>query len=333
MPRAPGLWFREQNGFWYTKVAGQQIKLSQDKREARTLFHKMMARDKPAATGTACQLSVRKLCDTYLDRTRADKSDGRHEVQVLHLKKFTAGFGHRRPESLKPHEVNDWLATLTLGGSTKALCVTIVKAAFNWATREGYLQASPLTGLKRRKVARRERVLTRDEQRRVFERVSPAFRDFLTVLVKTGCRPFTEAARLTAAAIDFEKGRSAFTKHKNAKKGKPRVVYYPPPVLARLKELAEERPEGLLFRNRQGDAWNRDNVSKYLGHVAADLGIERFPCYSLRTTYISAALAKGVPVETVAALCGNSPRIIYQHYNSVDKREDALRDASLKAIG
>ena len=349
MARHATLWQRGRDGMYMTTMDGRQVKLSKNKAEARRLFHQLMGGGRAAPA--ACPFSVRKLCDTYLDRTAGRKTARRTELLARYLQRFCDAFGHRRPETLKPHEVNDWLDGLEsrakprprrpggpkpepkpLAGSSKALIVTMVKAVFNWAATEGYVASSPLAKLTRRKIARRERVLTPDEYRRVAAAAAPGFRDFLTVLAMTGCRPFSEAARLTAADIDFGKGRTVFARHKNAGKGKIRVVYYPPAVLARLRELAAERPTGPLLVNARGTAWDEDNVSHYLRTVADRAGIERFPCYALRTTYISAALARGVPVETVAALCGNSPKVIHAHYNSVDKMEDVLRAAAEKAV-
>jgi integrase len=330
VPRVPGIWFRESARCYYTKVNGKQHRLSPKESEAKRMLYRLVGREEKATP--RCRMSVRKLCDTYLDRTRGEKSDDRHAVQVRHLQAFSDRFGRRRPDDLKVHEVEDWLSGTGLGQSTRGLVAGILKAVMNWAVARQHLSANPLRTLKKPKVRRRERVLSTEERGLILKSVSPRFREFLTVLEQTGCRPFSEAAKLTAAMLDWEKGRAVLRNHKTAGKGKPRVIYFPPAVLEVLRGLADEHPTGPLLRNRLGNAWRKDNVSHYLIRTAELLGIPEFTAYAYRHTYITDALTKGVPVEVVAELTGNSPRIIHAHYSHIDRRADALRDAAVRAV-
>jgi hypothetical protein len=186
MSRPSDLWLRKRDQFWMTTVGGVQHKLSKDKGEARRLLHKLLAMDKlpPGRSG----MTTRKLCDSYLDRTRGDKDDRTHEVQVSHLKAFCNALGHRDPSTLRVHDVEGWLETMdSWANSTRALCITFLKAVFNWGTAQGYLDHNPIKGLKRRKTGRRERVLTADEREKIKAGGSPAFRDFIELLEQTGC--------------------------------------------------------------------------------------------------------------------------------------------------
>ena len=175
-------------------------------------------------------------------------------------------------------------------------------------------------------------MLTKDEREQVRAEVSPEFAAYLTVLEQTGCRPYSEASNLSAPDIDWENGRTILRKHKNAKKGKTRIVYFPPDLLAMLKDLALRHPTGPLLRNRLGNAWVRSNVNHYTRRVYRKLKMEKFCPYSYRATYITDALVKGVPVEVVAELVGSSPKVIWAHYSSVAKKPDAMRAAALKAV-
>ncbi len=230
------------------------------------------------------------------------------------------------------HEVEDWLAGTGLGQSTRGLVVGVLKGVMNWAVARQHLSVNPLRTLKKPKALRRERVLSAEERKLILAAVSPRFRDFLTVLEQTGCRPFSEAAKLTAAAIDWEKGKAVLRDHKTAGKGKARVIYFPPAVLEMLRALAHLHPTGPLLRNRLGNAWRKDNVSHYLIRAAELLGIPEFTAYAFRHTFITDALTKGVPVEVVAELTGNSPRIIHAHYSHIDRKADALREAAVRAV-
>jgi integrase len=333
MSKPSSLWFRKQTGFWYTTIQGVQHKLSHDKVEARKMLHKLLADDKPPPGRSG--ISLRKLCDNYLVRTREQKEEHSHKVQLSNLKVFCETFGHRDPATLKVHEVEEWLGRMdTWADSTQALFITIIKAVFNWAEQQQYLAQNPIKKLKRRSTGRRRRVLTPDEGERIKAEVSEGFRDFLTSLELTGCRPFSEAARITARDIDWEKGRAMLIKHKTAKKtGRPRLIYFPPSLLARLHELAERYPEGPLLRNRLGQPWTADTAGKYLKRVCRKLGIEGVTSYTIRHSFISSALVKGVPVETVAVLAGNTPKTIWSNYDQVDRMHEALQAAAIKAVG
>src|SRR5262245_1810854 len=71
MARKPSVWFREQDGWFYTTLKGKQIKLSQDEKEAEREFHALLAKrtDEPV---TLARLSLKKLADEFLDWCRTN---------------------------------------------------------------------------------------------------------------------------------------------------------------------------------------------------------------------------------------------------------------------
>lgn len=332
MSRPPTIWFREQTGWYMTTIRGTQHKLARTEPAARKAFYKLMAEDAPAAERRPDRHSARWLCDKFLDRTKADKEPETWKVQLFYLKAFCEKFGKREATSLKAHEVNEWLDAGSWGVSSKALCITIIKAVFNWAVEEDYLSESPLKKLKRRKVARRERVLTAGERELLLGTAKGCFLDFLTVLAQTGMRPYSEAARLEASMVEWGEGRATLVRHKNAKKGKKRIVYFPPETLSILKRLADEHPTGLLLRNTRGKAWGKYSVHDRLKRLCDYTGVPHCTAYVFRHSYITDALIRGVPVEVVAELVGTSPKMIHDHYSSIDKNADALRAAAVRAI-
>jgi integrase len=323
-----------------TTINGVKHKLSKDEDAAKKAFYKLMAGDAPAAPVE--RHSVRWLCDKFLDRTRESKTPETFSIQHGYLKKFTKAFGTRPCDNLKAHEVNEWMDKTKWGNSTKGLFVTIIKAVFNWGVSEDYLSESPLKKLKRRKIARRERVLTEEEEKTLLKNAAGCFRDYVFVLLKTGMRPFSEAGKLTAKMIDWAEGKAEFKEHKNAKKGKDRVVFFAAEVLEVLKRLAACHPEGPLFRNTRDVAWRRDTIHSRITRLCEEVGIDtrlceevgidHFNVYNLRATYITNALIRGVPVEVVAELVGTSAKMIWNHYAVVNKNTDALKDAARRAI-
>lgn len=332
MARTSSLWQRSQNGFWYTKLNGRQVKLSEDKAEARRLLHKLLARDDAPARSSG--VTCRRLLDTYLARTAGEKSPGWLGIMTRYLMRFCESFGHRRADAVKPYEVSEWLEGLAtpkgrpMSSSSRTAIVSMLRAGFNFGVREGYIPSSPMKGVKKGKWGRRERMLTPAEIDKVAD-ASP-HRDFLTVLRLTGMRPFSEAAVLTAAHLDHERRRAVLVKHKTAgKTKKPRVVYFCPAAWEIVARRAERHPTGPLFRNRVGDPLTCDAVNKHLREVCRRLGVTRFPVYCLRHFQITTALGRGVPIEVVAQLVGNSPQIIRENYSKLG--DDVMADVLSKA--
>jgi site-specific recombinase XerD len=71
---------------------------------------------------------------------------------------------------------------------------------------------------------------------------------------------------------------------------------------------------------------------KWFKEVETHLGIKAH-AYALRHTYITNALIRGVPVEVLAELVGNTPQVLHRHYAHVAKDTTALKAAALKAVG
>jgi integrase len=333
MSRPSSLWFRTRDGFWMTTINGVQHKLSQDKTVARKMLIKLLASDQP--TPKKAGMSTRKLCDLFAVRTEERRNPKYHLVVVAHLKAFCDKLGHRDPMTIKVHEVETWLeGQETWAKTTRALFITIIKSVFNWAEEQGYVSANPIKKLKRGNTGRRKRLLTAEERKRIEGAVSARMNDFLFILSQTGCRPFSELAKLTADMIDFEKGRAVLEVHKTAKKtGRVRQIYFPPPALERLKELAVLRPTGPLLVNRYGTAWTANTAGYYIRRVCKKLGIKGVSSYTIRHSWITGALVRGVPVEVVAELAGNSPAVIHKNYSQIDKMTEALQAAAKKAVG
>jgi hypothetical protein len=96
----------------------------------------------------------------------------------------------------------------------------ILRACLNWGLEQGHISSNPLAGMKTGGFHHRECMLGREERESVTAAVTYApFRNLLTFLELTGCRPFSDATQLTAGMIDWKAGTFTFEKHKNARNG------------------------------------------------------------------------------------------------------------------
>jgi site-specific recombinase XerD len=62
--------------------------------------------------------------------------------------------------------------------------------------------------------------------------------------------------------------------------------------------------------------------------ICTNLGLKGVSAYVLRHGYITQALERGVSIEVVAELVGNSPATIYKHYSHIAQRPGMLQAAA-----
>lgn len=220
----------------------------------------------PDAGPVGFRPTFRRLADLYLDYTRQTKSGRALEHQLRFLQSFCDSVGTKRAADLKPGDVTTWLLKHKgrWGHNTQVTARSLVAACLNWAVREGHLPATPLVGMTIGQTHGRERILSKEERARVLAAVghNRTFELFLRFLEQTGCRPYSEAAQITAAMIDWVAGSVPLTEHKNARLGRRRVIYLTDAAKAVLRELCDLRPEGPLFHTRHGVPYNRSNIIK-----------------------------------------------------------------------
>ena len=117
--------------------------------------------------------------------------------------------------------------------------------------------------------------------------------------------------------------------------GQPRVVYLTPAVVELCKQLARHnRDGGPLFRNRAGEPWGRQGIDYRFQQVAKELKLPGLASYTLRHSFCTHALLRGVDVATVATLMGHtSTRIVMKHYNHLRDQIEHMKAEAQKAAG
>lgn len=312
-------------------LRGEKIKLSKDLKEAKRLFHALMAKEEQPA-GTAVSNSVRKLCDLFLDNSEKTKKPNTYRMHEYLLQSFCDHAGRKRVADLKVLHVTEWLAKQDWNDSTECSARSTLLACLNWGVTQGYIDAHPLGRLKRGSHKRRERVFTAEEMRRIKEFTNPFFRDFLTGLELTGARPFSELARVTAEMVDWDTNTITLVEHENDGKGKSRTIYLVPEMVALLRRLADEHPTGLLFRNTKGKLWTSHDATRCLHFCTERLGIPRGTIYAVRHSMITNSLSKGITADVIAELVGNSAITIARNYSHLHAKRQAMLEAAKKAV-
>ncbi|MBX3401721.1 MAG: tyrosine-type recombinase/integrase [Gemmataceae bacterium] len=236
-----------------------------------------MAENKPVEPD---RLTAAKVCDLFLDWSEQHNSPETFEWHRAFLQEFCTTHGDKPAAAVIPHHLTTWLDAHPQWKAGRRHATYCVKRAFAWAVSQGLLAKNPFAGVKVGRTNRREHFVTKADRDRIFAAVpDQAFRDFLTALQETGCRP-SEIARVTAADVNLDTGVWVLTAHKTAKKtGRPRVVYLTPTMVELSRRLMAAWPEGPIFRTFKGKRpWQRNAIRcrfrRLRDRTAVLLGVE-----------------------------------------------------------
>ena len=224
-PRKP--WYRSNRDGWFVQHNGKQVLLARgkaNKADAQAAFHKLMLLSGETPL-RADDLHVATICDLFLDFSQTHHGESAYENYKHFLQNFCDSYGKLAVADVKPFHVTRWIDGKKTWNGAKRHAIISVKRAFSWAEQQGLIAASPIRTIKAPRVKRRERVLSIDERKLILASTrDAAFRNFLTAMLDTGCRP-SEVAKVTAADVNVELGVWILHQHKTAKKtGKPRVI-------------------------------------------------------------------------------------------------------------
>jgi integrase len=107
-------------------------------------------------------------------------------------------------------------------------------------------------------------------------------------------------------------------------------VPVPPKIVAALEALPDQGER--FFWNGKGKLKTRvANWSRYLDTVFTVANVEGAHSHRFRHAFSVSLLQKGVSVENVATLLGNSPKVVMKHYSPwIAERQSLLEAAVMK---
>ncbi|MGH7602499.1 MAG: tyrosine-type recombinase/integrase [Gemmatimonadaceae bacterium] len=349
--RQPKPWFRAALDTWYVEHNHKQVRLgghpdgAPPPKKTRAgwnappaildAFYKLMASG-PANLPRPDQILTAQVFDLFLAHSERHNARDTYVWYKHFLQRFCELYGRLPAHELKPIHVTRWLDAHTWKGGRRN-AVTAVKRAFNWADQQGVLSPNPLRNVQKPPATRRTRIVTPQERAEILTAVKDRnFREFLTALYLTGCRP-SEVARATAAHVNLDLGVWVFEQHKTAKRtGQPRVIYLCPEMVEMSRRLAVERPDGPLFPSRRlGRPFSKNAIRIRFRRLRKKLPhLKGVVAYAYRHSYASAALENGVGIAQVAELLGHTDtRMVSRHYAHLSQKVQHMKDAAKKAAG
>lgn len=330
--RAEPRWYESRKA-WYVEIGGKQILLAKGKagkREAFEKFHRMMAEG--ASPARRADLSVQVLCDLFLAWSDGRVEPATLEGYVRRLQSFVEMYGASRAADIRPFHVGRWLESHPAwNDSTRFGYVTAIKRAYNWARKQGHLDANPIAEAERPAMGRRTRVLSEDQARKVIAHISnQPFRDLVVALWETGCRP-AELVTLTADRVSLEARTWSVINKTRRKTGRQtRTIPLNAQTLEISGRLVALHPEGPIFRNTRGNPWTRHAMACAFADIRRDLGYGPEVCaYAFRHRMATDALLGREEVATVATMMGHSGvAMVMRHYSHLADHPEHLRAAA-----
>jgi integrase len=337
--RPPKPWYRKSKDAWYVEIDGRQVRLAKgrdNKNEALRAFCRLIL-TAPGRLPDPQTVQVAVVCDQFLDHSQKHHAADTYRWYRAYLQDFCEAYGTLPAKDLKPLHVSRWLDAHPGWKGSRRCAVIAVKRAFNWAETEGLLTANPVRKVRKPPQTYRERVLSAEERQKLLASIGDQeFRDFVFALLETGARP-SEVRRVTTAHVRLDLGVWVFREHKTFEKtGKPRVVYLTPAMAELTRRLAEKYPTGPLFRGpRGGKPFTKNGVRCRFRRLRAKVPeLRGVISYTLRHSYATHALVRGVGIAQVAELLGHADtQMVSRHYGHLAQQVEHMKDAARKAAG
>ena len=329
--RQPKPWYRKQTKSWYVQIDGKQINLGTKKRDAWRKYHKIMAGGVVSArTDTAIA-----LLDKYLTWCEHNLAAATARKNRFHLKRFGA---HIKPQltatDVKPLHVQRWIDKQYRGKSStyKNIAITAVKAAFNWAVEQGYLDHSPVARMKKPRCASREFFLPAVDRLRVLNAArGQQFKELVAVMFASGARP-QEMRVIAARHFEPDLSRLVFLREESKGKQRRRVIYLDDMSREIVERLVAIYSRGPLFRNSRGHPWTADALSARFRRLKAKLGMPQLCAYTLRHSYAYWQLTAGTDSYVVGKLLGHRDgRMLETRYGHIDRDAAFMMDTAQRS--
>jgi integrase len=307
---------------------------------------------------TVSELARRFLAAVERDPVRSprtvDHLRSRLELHVI------PAIGSLKAADVDERTVRDLAAKLTRNGAAASTVRGVGSAlsqTFRWALAERLVSHNPVRLAREafpRELAPRDaapyqaRALTDEEISAALGNVGETYRPVVAFMAETGCR-VSEAVAMRWQDVDLRRGVWTVAGQLHDGKVRPaktaastttvpisdeavRVLREHRQELARKRGLPAVHADRFVFQTRSGRPHSRRNVGRAWHEALADAGISGAHLHSLRTSFVSRLLARGVDPARVSALARHS-RVtttldVYARVQGGDvRRLETLRDA------
>jgi integrase len=244
----------------------------------------------------------REAIQWYKDHAKRDLYTFTNRMELI-----IRELGDRPADSVKPKEIEDWLARHTeWSPATKNRYKTVLSKAYQLALKSDRVNRNPARLVERRNEGDgRIRYLRSDEETRLraaITRRCPGHLPAFVFALHTGLRK-SEQFGLTWPDIDFDR-RAIIVPH--PKNDRSREVTMSDTCLGLLRDLHPKRPdEGRVFRSDRYKKRPIVDIKKAFDAAVKEAKIDGFTWHCLRHTFITRLVQAGVDLRTVQYLAGH----------------------------
>jgi integrase len=335
-------WQRKSTGTWFVWFNGKQRNLGKDKDKAYEKFRRM------TQSGATGDYTVRQVIQAYWKWAKATHAPSTYERRKPILESFSKAMRPSlKADALRAMHVQDWIdnkikhkvavkggkrgerktTSKPLSPTTIGDYITVIKAVMNWAKGMGYIDRNPIENMPKPTARVRQDFVPADVWPKVLALATDEpFRDYLTVMLSSGARA-AEMGKFEAKHLT--ENRLTLPIEKSKGKRRSRVVYLPVDALAIVQRLASTYPEGPLFRNSDGNPWNKDSLKCRFRRLKRELKMPELTPTTLRHSFAHYRLCSGQDALTVAKLMGHvDTRMLATRYGHLDANPEYMTNAA-----
>jgi integrase len=263
--------------------------------------------------------TVAEACREYVEDRRKAKGDQTARDAELRFTRtvYDKPIGTIRLDRVTQKRIEDWRDDLTANLSKASVnrTLTTLKAALNFAVARRYVsgeRAIEWASVKPFEKAGRRRDLFLDltQRRALLKHASNSVKDLIEATMLTGAR----AGELTSMTRGQFDARTCSLTLKG--KTGERTVPLSPKALKLFKRLAKDKlPAASMLTRDDGNAWGHSDWDELVRDAAEAAKLPAGVClYTLRHSFITAAILGGMTPLEVSRLTGTSLVMIDKHY-------------------
>jgi len=301
-----GTEYRDENG----KRKQRIVPNAQSRRDAVIALHKKVREIFDLQNGTAKpkRIGFCEYADLYLqDYAFVAKESGKtDEYRLKRIREFFKDIDDLR--DIAPLMIQKFRAARLKEGVSKVTTnreIQLLKKMFNVAIEEGYLEVNPAKKIKLYSELDtvRDRVLSEEEEPRLFSELAENMKPFILVLLHTGMRK-RELLTLRWQNVDSKKRQIKVEKTKSKKVRFIPInsVLFDELSSLKLKSGAEKRVFPFKY------------VQKAWENARRRAGFDDLTLHDLRRTFGTRLLEAGVDIVTISKLYGHSSVLVTQRY-------------------
>jgi len=308
------MYYKKSHKAWYMNRGGKCIRLGATREEAEMACERLHV----------C-VDLHDLVNRFLSRHIAQSAPSTVQFYRRPLESFLQTTACTKIADLRPHHVLAWLPESS-GHTYRHNQMRAIKTCLTWGVKVGLIDRSPLQHMELPPAMSRgdEAYLMPNQWASIERIVTGNLLDLLLVLKHTGCRP--QEAR-HAEARHLQGNCLVFPKHESKGKIIGRVIQLDQVALGICQKLALKHPSGPLFRNDYGNPWTAKLLNKRCAAISRRVGFPFTP-YSLRHTFATEAIVRGVDLQTIATLMGHKDlKMLSKVYQHVQRRGEHLQES------